>query len=156
MALFVERAREVKAEFAVTRENAPAVAEICIRLDGLPLAIELAAARVRSLPPVTLLDRLGDRLELLTLGPRDAPVRQQTLRATIEWSYALLSDPEQRLFAQLSVFLRSFDLEGAEAVADPGIAAIDVLEALVENNLLRQSEDTAGAARYFMLETIRE
>jgi predicted ATPase/class 3 adenylate cyclase len=156
VALFVERARGVKADFVVTRENAPAVAEICIRLDGLPLAIELAAARVRSLPPVALLDRLGDRLELLTLGPRDVPVRQQTLRATIDWSCALLSDPQQRLFAGLSVFLRSFDLEGAEAVADPGVAAIDVLEALVENNLLRHSEATTGGARYFMLETIRE
>src|SRR5207249_4410068 len=108
VALFVERARGVKSDFVLTPENAPAVAEICIRLDGLPLAIELAAARVRSLPPVTLLDRLGDRLELLTLGPRDAPVRQQTLRATIDWSYALLSDPQQRLFAQLSVFQRSW------------------------------------------------
>ena len=156
VALFVERATAVKSDFAVTNENAPAVAEICVRLDGLPLAIELAAARIRSLPPATLLERLGDRLALLTQGPRDAPVRQQTLRAAIDWSYALLSEPERRLLGQLSVFLRSWDLEGAEAVADPDVTAIDVLASLVENNLVRQSEDAAGGARYFMLATIRE
>jgi len=154
--LFVERAVAVKADFAVTSENAPAVAEICVRLDGLPLAIELAAARIRALPPHALLERLGERLGLLTHGPRDAPARQQTLRAAIDWSYALLSEPEQRLFAKLSVFLRSWDLEGAEAVADPDVAVLDVLEALVENSLVRQTEDADGSARYFMLETIRE
>ncbi len=156
VALFVERARAVRADFAVTNENAPAVAEICIRLDGLPLAIELAAARIRSLPPRTLLERLGDSLALLTRGPLDAPVRQQTLRAAIDWSYDLLAENEQRLFGRLSVFLRSFDLEGAEALADGQIVVIDALEALVENSLVRQSEDAVGVARYFMLETIRE
>ena len=152
VALFVERALAVKADFAVTNENAPAVAEICVRLDGLPLAIELAASRIRALPPRTLLERLGHGLDLLTRGPVDAPMRQQTLRATIDWSYGLLGGPEQRLFAQLSVFLRSWDLEGAEAVADPGVPVADVLEALVENSLVRQT----GDARCFMLETIRE
>jgi predicted ATPase/class 3 adenylate cyclase len=154
--LFVQRALAVKTDFALTNENAPAVAEICVRLDGLPLAIELAAARVRALPPGALLERLGQRLGLLTHGPRDAPTRQQTLRAAIDWSYALLSEPEQRLFAQLSVFLRSWDLEGAEAVADPNVAVVDVLESLVENSLVRQAEEAAGGSRYFMLETIRE
>ena len=156
VALFVERALAVKPDFAVTNENAPAVAEICVRLDGLPLAIELAAARIRALQPATLLERLGGRLELLTRGPVDAPERQQTLRATIDWSYELLSEPERRLFGQLSVFLRSWDLEGAEALADPDAAALDVLESLVENSLVRQTEDATGGARYFMLETIRE
>jgi predicted ATPase/class 3 adenylate cyclase len=154
--LFVERARAVKADFAVTNENAPAVAEICVRLDGLPLAIELAAARIRALPPLALLDRLGERLGLLTHGPRDAPARQQTLRAAIDWSYRLLSEPEQRLFGQLSVFLRSWGLEGAEAVSDPDVAVLDVLGCLVENSLVRQTEAADGGARYFMLETIRE
>ena len=156
VALFVERALAVKADFAVTNENAPAIAGICVRLDGLPLAIELAAARIRALQPATLLERLRGRLELLTRGPVDAPERQQTLRATIDWSYELLSEPERRLFGQLSVFLRSWDLEGAEALADPDVAALDVLESLVENSLVRQTEDAAGGARYFMLETIRE
>jgi len=154
--LFVERARAVKADFTMTNENAPAVAEICVRLDGLPLAIELAAARVRALPPAALLDRLGERLGLLTHGPRDAPARQQTLRAAIDWSYALLGEPEQRLLGQLSVFLRSWDLEGAEAVADPDVSVLDVLESLVENNLVRQAEAAGDGPRYFMLETIRE
>ena len=156
VALFVERATAVKSDFAVTNENAPAVAEICVRLDGLPLAIELAAARIRLLPPATSLEHLGDRLALLTQGARDAPARQQTLRAAIDWSYALLSEPERRLLGQLSVFLRSWDLEGAEAVANPDVTAIDALASLVENNLVRQSEDAVGGARYFMLETIRE
>jgi predicted ATPase/class 3 adenylate cyclase len=154
--LFVERAVAVKADFALTNQNAPAVAEICVCLDGLPLAIELAAARVRALPPSTLLERLGHRFDFLTSGLVDAPARQQTLRAAIDWSYALLDEPEQRLFGQLSVFLRSWDLEGAEAVADPGVSAIDVLASLVENSLVRPIEDPEGGARYFMLETIRE
>ena len=156
MALFVERARAVKPEFAVTNENAPSVAEICVRLDGLPLAIELAAARVRALPPRALLKRLDRRLPLLTRGPLDAPTRQQTLRATIDWSYALLGEPEQRLLSQLSVFVGGWDLEGAEAVADPDIPVLDALAVLVEHNLVREAEDPFGHARYSMLETISE
>ena len=104
--LFVERARAVKPDFKVTNENAPAVAEICVRLDGLPLAIELAAARIKMLPPKAMLQRLGSRLKLLTGGARDLPERQRTLRATIEWSYALLDEGEQILFARLCGLLR--------------------------------------------------
>jgi predicted ATPase len=100
--LFAERA--VKPDFSLTTENAPAVAEICARLDGLPLAIELAAARVRMLPPQALLRRLGNRLKLLKGGPRDLPDRQQTLRGTIDWSYELLTEEERTLFGRLSVF----------------------------------------------------
>src|SRR5207245_7185400 len=105
----------VKADFAVTNENAPAVAEICARLDGLPLAIELAAAHVRLLPPQALLARLSSRLKLLTGGARDLPARQQTLRATIDWSYSLLTQSEQRLFARLAVFVGGGTLEAIEA-----------------------------------------
>jgi predicted ATPase len=156
VALFVERARAARSEFSVTNANAPAVAEICVRLDGLPLAIELAAARIRSLAPATLLERLEHRLELLTRGPVDAPARQQTLRAAIDWSYALLNEDEQRLLAQLSVFAGGWDLEGAEAVGGSPAATVDDLSSLVENSLVREYEDASGAARYFMLETIRE
>jgi predicted ATPase len=102
--LFVERARAVRPEFKVTNESAPAVAEICVRLDGLPLAIELAAARITMLPPKAMLQRLSSRLKLLTGGARDLPERQRTLRATIEWSFALLDEGEQLLFARLAVF----------------------------------------------------
>lgn len=102
--LFVELARAVKPDFEVTNESAPDVAEICARLDGLPLAIELAAARVRLLPPQALLKRLSDRLKLLKGGPRDLPIRQQTLRGTIDWSYDLLEEEEKSLFGRLSVF----------------------------------------------------
>src|SRR5207249_5411210 len=111
--LFVERAQDVRADFAVTPENAPAIAEICHRLDGLPLAIELAAARTRLFPPQALLSRLGRRLPLLTGGARDLPGRQQTLRNAIAWSYDLLAPSEQRLFTQLAVFAGGCDLVAA-------------------------------------------
>src|SRR5215467_2601961 len=104
VALFIERAQAVKPDFQVTNANAPAVAEICARLDGLPLAIELAAARTRLLPPQALLARLSNRLQLLTSGPRDHPARQQSLRRTIDWSYELLDEAEKTLFRQLAVF----------------------------------------------------
>ena len=120
VALFVERARAVQADFAVTNANAPAVAEICARLDGLPLAIELAAARASCSPPQALLARLEHRLDLLTGGPRDRPTRQQTLRATIDWSYDLLGPDEQALFARLAVFAGGCTLEAAEAVCGDG------------------------------------
>ncbi len=153
VALFIERAQAVRSDFGVTDENAPAIAEICSRLDGLPLAIELAAARVRLLTPQAMLDRLGERLALLTSGARDLPSRQQTLRGTIDWSYELLEEAEQRLFARLGVFAGGCRLDAAEAVCD---ARLDELEALLENNLLRQEERPDGEPRFLMLETIRE
>ncbi len=158
--LFVERAQAVKPEFELTGENAPAVAEICARLDGLPLAIELGAARVRILSPQALLGRLSQRLALLTGGARDAPARQRTLRDTIEWSYGLLSASEQRLFARISVFVGGRTINAAEAVCDPaaelGAAVFDGVASLVEKSLLRQDEGPADEPRFFMLETIRE
>jgi predicted ATPase/class 3 adenylate cyclase len=158
--LFIERAHAVKPDFALTSNNGPAVAEICVRLDGLPLAIELAAARVRVLPPTSLLARLDERLKLLTGGARDMPSRHQTLRGAIDWSYSLLSEEEQRLFAYLSVFIGGCTLVAAEAVCDwegkLGIHVLDGLTSLVEKSLLRQTEDATGEARLWMLETIRE
>jgi predicted ATPase len=145
LALFTARARQLKPAF----EPDEATAEICRRLDGLPLAVELAAARIKVLRPAQILARLGRSLDLLTTGARDAPERQQTLRATIDWSYDLLDGDEQGLFAQLSVFAGSLDLGAAEAVCK---ADLDTLAALVDQSLLRQTDD----GRFFMLETIRE
>src|SRR5439155_27295942 len=127
-------------DFALTPRSAPAVAEICWRLDGLPLALELAATRIRFLPPQALLARLSSRLTLLTGGPRDLPARQQTLRATLEWSHSLLTDEEQRLFARLGVFVGGATLDAIEAVCNPegGLDVLAGVEALVEQNLLRQ------------------
>jgi predicted ATPase/class 3 adenylate cyclase len=139
---------ELFRERAANAEPAEAVAEICRRLDGLPLAIELAAARTRVLPPHQLLRRLERRLPLLSSGSRDAPVRQRTLRATIEWSHDLLHDEEQRLFARLSVFIGGFTFEAAEMICS---ADLDTLESLVESSLVRPDVD-----RFTMLETIRE
>jgi predicted ATPase/class 3 adenylate cyclase len=159
VALFIERAQAAKSGFTVTNENAPAIAQICVRLDGLPLALELAAARVRVLPPKTLLSRLDHRLKLLTGGALDLDERQRTLRATIDWSHDLLSQPEQRLFARLGVFAGGCRLEAAEAVCDNEIDGQDILDgltSLVEKNLLRQKEDPDGEPRFWMLETIRE
>ena len=116
--LFVERAEATKAGFEITSENAPAVAEICARLDGLPLAIELAAARIKLLPPSAILARLSNRLKLLTGGARDLPERQRTLRGTIEWSHTLLEEGEKTLFARMAVFLGGRTLEAVEAVCD--------------------------------------
>jgi predicted ATPase/class 3 adenylate cyclase len=158
--LFVERAQAAKAGFALTEENAAAVTEICHRLDGLPLALELAAARVRLLTPASMLARLERRLPLLTGGPRDLPARQQALRSTIAWSHDLLSGEEQRLFRCLTVFVGGCTLEAAEAVCCPEDGrSMDVLEgvaALVDRSLLRQVEGVGGDPRLEMLETIRE
>jgi len=164
--LFVERARAAAPGFELTDGNAAAVAQICRRLDGLPLAIELAAAKVRLLPPQALLARLSDRMGLLTGGPRDLPERQQTLRNTLEWSFGLLSPGEQALLARLGVFADSFGLPAVEAVsgdsANPTAAGpaqarqvMDTLESLVDNSLVR-TETRRGQARFRLLETIRE
>jgi predicted ATPase/class 3 adenylate cyclase len=156
--LFIERARAVKVDFSVTNENAPAVAEICARLDGLPLAIELAAARIRLLPPQAMLARLSDRLRLLTGGARDLPERHRTLRATIEWSYALLDPAEQMLFLRLAVFAGGRTLEAMEAVCNPGgeLELLEGVETLLENNLLRREEGVGEEPRFLMLETVHD
>jgi predicted ATPase/class 3 adenylate cyclase len=158
--LFIERAKAARAEFSVTDENAPAVAEICARLDGLPLAIELAAARIKLLTPAAMLERLGSRLKLLRGGARDLPERQRTLRGTIEWSFALLEEGEQALFGRLAVFSGGRTLEAIEAICDAeGDMPIDVLEgvsSLLDKSLLRQEEGPEGEPRFVMLETIHE
>ena len=155
--LFAERAHAAALEFDVTDENEDAVAEICRRLDGLPLAIELAAPRIRSLPPAALLRRLDQRLKLLTGGAQDLDERQRTLRATIEWSYELLPEGERELFAQLGVVVGGSRLDAAEALCDSvGIDVLDGLHSLVEKSLLRQRPDADGEPRFWMLETIRE
>jgi len=158
--LFIARAQAVKADFAVTNENAPAVAEICHRLDGLPLALVLAAARVKLLAPHALLARLDQRLKLLTGGARDLPARQQTIRNTIDWSYHLLERGEQMLFRRLGVFVGGCTLEAVEAVCnvagDLPLDVLDGLAALVDKSLLQQAEGADGAPRFTMLETIRE
>ncbi|HSC49947.1 MAG TPA: adenylate/guanylate cyclase domain-containing protein [Gaiellaceae bacterium] len=155
--LFAERAHAAALEFDVTDENEDAVAEICRRLDGLPLAIELAAPRIRSLPPPALLRRLDQRLKLLTGGARDLDERQRTLRATIEWSYELLPDAERALFARLGVFVGGSRLDEAEALCGGiEVDVLDGLQSLVEKSLLRQRPDADGEPRFWMLETIRE
>jgi predicted ATPase/transcriptional regulator with XRE-family HTH domain len=158
IALFVERAEESQPEFTMTTENMAAVAAICRRLDGLPLAIELAAARVKVLPPQALLVRLEHRLPLLTGGGRDLPARQRTMRDAIAWSYDLLSPDEQALFRRLAVFAGGFTLASAEAVAaaDGRLAVLDGLVALVEQSLVRQMPGADAEPRYQMLETVRE
>ena len=158
VALFIERARAVKPDFVVTNENAPAVAEICIRLDGLPLAIELAAARIRVLTPQAMLGRLEHRLSLLSGGSRDLPARQQTLRGAIAWSHEMLDEPDRRLFACLAVFVGGADLASIEHVCAGSVEGdpLDAVDSLVEKSLLRQSEGVGGEPRFTMLETIRE
>jgi predicted ATPase/class 3 adenylate cyclase len=155
--LFGERAHAAVDEFVLTGENTAAVTEICVRLEGLPLAIELAAPRVRSLPPAALLRRLDERLNLLTGGAQDLDERQRTLRATIEWSYDLLLTEEKALFARLGLFVGGSRLEAAEALcSDLGSDVLDGLGSLVEKSLLRQRADVDGEPRFWMLETIRE
>lgn len=154
--LFVERARASKPGFALTNDNASAVAEICRRLDGLPLALELAAARIKLLPPRSILARLDDSLKLLTGGARDLPSRHQTLRNTLEWSHELLNEQEKTLYARLSVFVGGFTIEAAEAICnvEDQLDILDGLTSLVNNSLLRQ-EEIHGEPRFSMLETIR-
>lgn len=160
--LFIERAQAVKPDFMITNENAPAVAEICWRLDGLPLAIELATVRIRLFSPQALLERLGNRLKFLRGGARDLPARQQTLRDAIAWSYELLDIGEQRLFQMLSVF-QGCTFEAVEAIAggirhleDIELDILDVLSSLADKSLIRQVSPETGEPRMLMLETIRE
>ncbi len=154
--LFAERARAARPGFALGPDNADAVGAICRRLDGLPLAIELAAAWARVLPPPALLARLDPALPLLAGGPRDAPARQRTVRETVAWSCGLLSSGERVLFRRLAVFAGGFSLEAAEAVAgDGGIDVLAGVAALVEHNLLRAEDGIGGEPRFAMLETVR-
>jgi predicted ATPase/predicted Ser/Thr protein kinase len=158
--LFVDRAQEVKPGFELTEENAASVAEICRRLDGLPLAIELAAARMKLLSPQAIASRLENRLQLLTGGARDLPSRHQTLRGTIDWSYELLDPAGKTLLARSAVFVDGFTFEAAEEVSLSGEldteSLVDALAALVDESLLRQREPGDGEVRFEMLETIRE
>jgi len=176
IALFIERAQAVKPDFQLTSATASAVVEICARLDGLPLAIKLATARIKLFSPQAMLARLDRRLTLLTGGPRDLPARQQTLRNTIDWSYALLDADMQTLFAQLAVFVGGCSLEAVEAVAselsieheesrkarnedavlNSQFSMLNSIEALVDQSLLRQTPGLDGEPRFTMLETIRE
>jgi predicted ATPase len=160
VALFVQRAAAAKPGFELNQENASAISEICARLDGLPLAIELAAARVKVLSLSAMRSRLASRLQLLTGGARDLPQRQQTLRGAIDWSYDLLSPAEQTLFRRLSVFVGGCTLEGVEAVcntkADLELDLLDGMSSMVDKSLLQQLEQPNGESRFTMLETIRE
>jgi len=157
--LFADRARLAKSDFAVTDDNTAAVAEICRRLDGMPLAIELAAARVRTLSLEEIVDSLHDRFRLLTGGSRTAVRRQQTLRASVDWSHALLTDTERILFRRLAVFLGGFDLDAARAVAGAdGVERYQVLDqlSLLLDKSLVIAENTSGTTRYRLLETVRQ
>jgi predicted ATPase/class 3 adenylate cyclase len=160
VALFVERARAIDPGFALSAENATAVAGICATLDGLPLAIELAAARIRLLSPQAILERLGSCLTLLTAGPRDRPERQRTLRGAIEWSHDLLDPEGQAMFRRLAVFAGEWSLEAAAAVCSPGgeagLDTLDALDGLAQHSLLRRVGDGAPEPRFRMLTTIRE
>jgi predicted ATPase/serine/threonine protein kinase len=155
VALFLERASAVKSDFALTPENARAIAEICVRLDGLPLAIELAAARVKVLPPQAMLSRVENRLKLLAGGSRDLPERQQTMRAAISWGYQLLDDGDKKLFATLSVFRGGFTLDAAERLTESEV--LDGVSSLIDKAFLRRDPASPDERpRFAMLETIRE
>jgi predicted ATPase/class 3 adenylate cyclase len=157
--LFIDRARHARPEFVVSDDNASVVAEICARLDGLPLAIELAAARVRALSLTEILDSLHDRFRLLTGGARTAVRRQQTLRASVDWSHALLTEPERVLFRRLAAFLGGFDLDAGQNVCGGGdverYQVLDQLTLLVDKSLV-VADDTGGRTRYRLLETVRQ
>ena len=158
--LFVQRAAAVRPNFVVTSENETAIRDICTRVDGLPLAIELAAARTKVLSPAAILDRLQSRLRLLTGGALDLPERQQTLRNTIDWSHDLLNEAEQKLFRRFSAFIGGSTFEGAEAVCntslDLGIDLLEGLSSLVDKNLVQRVEQPHDEHRFTMLQTIRE
>jgi len=158
--LFVQRAAAVWPDFVISSENESAIREVCLRLDGLPLAIELAAARTRLLSPAAILDRLQSRLQLLTGGARDLPQRQQTLRRAIDWSHDLLNDAERKLFRRFSAFVGGCTLEGAEAVCntnlDLGMDLMEGLSSLVDKNLVQPVDRIEAVPRFTMLETIRE
>jgi predicted ATPase/class 3 adenylate cyclase len=157
--LFTQRALAANPRFQITEANAPAVAEITARLDGLPLAIELAATRTKVLTPEQMVPRLESRLSILTSGVRTLPQRQRTLRGAIAWSYDLLDEAEQRLFARLSVFAGGWTLDAAEKVCDPlelGLDSLEGLTSLVDKSLIRGAESVEGQFRFTMLETIRE
>ena len=158
--LFVQRARAIKPTFALTTALAPVIAAICARLDGIPLALELAAARIKLLSPQALLARLDERLALLTNGPADLPERQQTMRRAIEWSYDLLGASEQRLFRRLAIFVDGWTVEAAEAVCCgtdlPVAHVLDGLGSLVSSSLVLQVEEASGEPRFRLLQLLRE
>ena len=160
VALFLERAQAVNPRFELTSETAPLIAAICVRLDGLPLALELAAARLKLLSLPALLERLSHRLAVLTGGPRDLPARQRTLRATLVWSYDLLSPEEQRLFRLCSVFVRGCQLQAVEALSaalgGESVQVLDGVTSLLDKHLLQLSDQGSSGPRILMLETIRE
>jgi predicted ATPase/DNA-binding CsgD family transcriptional regulator len=164
VSLFLQRAQAIKPDFTLMQANGRAIAEICVRLDGLPLAIELAAARIRVLPPQALLARLAQRFQVLTGGSRTLPERQQTLRNTIQWSYDLLDEEEQRLFRRLSVFVGGCRLSAAEVVSGAGGDAstgmggwvLDGVASLIDKSLLHQTEQEGEEPRFLMLQTVRE
>jgi predicted ATPase len=160
VSLFQQRARAVKPDFEITKDNAMAVATICVQLDGLPLAIELAAARIKLLSPSAMQVRLESRLQLLTGGARDLPARQQTLRGAMDWSYDLLNAAEQKLFRRLSVFVGGCTLEAVEAVCDTrqdlGLDVFDGMASMVDKSLAQPLEQGTGEPRYVMLKTIRD
>ncbi|HMS39187.1 MAG TPA: protein kinase [Pyrinomonadaceae bacterium] len=157
--LFVERAKQATPNFALTKETSSSVAEICLRLDGLPLAIELAAARIKILSPAAILAKLENRLKLLTGGARDLPAHQQTMRGTIEWSYKLLDENEKCLFRRLAIFAGGFTFEAVEFVVNGETAqtidVLDCLTSLIEQSLLSSKEEN-GTIRFRMLEVVRE
>src|SRR6266571_101741 len=160
IALFQQRAQAITPTFHVTPANVRAVAEICVRLDGLPLAIELAAARIRLLPPQALLSRLMSRLHVLTGGARTLPTRQQTLRNTLQWSYDLLDVQEQQLFRRLSIFVGGCELSAVEVlcrgVGDQSTDVLNVIASLLDKSLILQDEQAGDEPRFMMLETMRE
>jgi predicted ATPase len=156
--LFVERAQAAATDLAGA-EALDAAAEICARLDGLPLAIELAAARTRHMPVTEMLDNLGHRLDLLVGGARDLPARQQAMRTALDWSHALLGGPQTRLFRSLPVFWGSFGREAAQAVTAPdrgGPPLLSTLSALVDASLVTVQSGVSGQARYRLLDLVRE
>ncbi|HLZ22878.1 MAG TPA: tetratricopeptide repeat protein [Ktedonobacterales bacterium] len=157
--LFTTRTRQVRPDFALTAQNAPTVAAICCQLDGLPLAIELAAARMKILPPQMLLTLLEHRLQVLTGGPQDLPLRQQTLRDTLAWSYDLLPESAQALFRRLTIFVGGYTLEAANTIGSALGDELDILDGittLVDHSLVRQEDERDGTLRFIMLETLRE